>query len=58
MKFTITQCANGYIVEEAYDSHQAHDDSNSLVFQSMQELIKFITDNFSHRNNSLQSDVI
>lgn len=57
-RITITQCANGYIVDDDEDLHQAHDGSSALVFQSMQELIKFINENFTHRSEVLKSDVI
>lgn len=57
-RITITQCANGYIVEDSYAPHQANENGNYLVFQSMQELIKFINENFTHRSEVLKSDVI
>lgn len=54
----ILQAQNGFIVRKPYDMNYDRSGSpqESHVFRTMRELLKFVSDNFTHRGNVTLND--
>lgn len=53
----ITQCANGYIVNEWHPGSVVAKCDGQLVFQTMRELQRFLNGHFDYRCNGVVPDL-